>query len=89
MKVLRIILFSVIGLVGGYSVGIQRVGAQECESLKCELEGVVCQSYEYFCAQTCLLGPEGPGGECEQLVGRCYWEPPGPICSWTLCSPNC
>lgn len=84
MKSARIVVLLVIGLMGGYSLGIERVTAQSCPSgISCP-NPFTCQAYEYYCFDTCY---PPFGGYCQTWVGRCFWDD-GPICSNVNCLPE-
>lgn len=84
MKMLRIVVLLVIGLMAGYYVGIQRVKAQQScpPPLTCDLG--TCRAYDAFCDTSCY---PPYGGYCQWWVGRCWWED-GPICSYRNCLPQ-
>lgn len=83
MTKLRIVLLIVIGLVIGYGIGIQRVTAQQCpQPLTCTI-GLSCQAYDYFCSFECNMF-----NKCLWWVGRCSWDPDGPVCSTVTCVPD-
>ncbi len=79
MKVLRIVVLFVVGLVAGYTVGIQRVRADCPPPLTCPVECIIT---DYICGgQQC-----GFFNVCVYGVGRCWW-PDGLICSEVHCYP--